>query len=107
MSERDGRTIMNVTRCLLNETNLPKTLWGEIAATAVFLINRLPHSGINGEIPYYRMFRKHAKLSFLRVIGSRAFVHVERHTSKLEEKVWEGVLVGYDSDSPTYRIYNR
>ena len=53
------------------------------------------------------MFGKHAKLYFLRVIGSRAFVHVERHTSKLEEKVWEGVLVGYDSDSPTYRIYNR
>ena len=53
------------------------------------------------------MFGKHAKLSFLRVIGSRAFVHVERHISKLEEKAWEGVLVGYDSDSPTNRIYNR
>ena len=38
VSERDGRTIMFTTRCLLNEARLPKTLWGEIASTAVFLI---------------------------------------------------------------------
>ena len=53
------------------------------------------------------MFLKHPKLGFLRTIGSRAFVHVERHQSKIEEKAWEGVLIGYDSDSPSYRIYNR
>ncbi|CAM9468301.1 unnamed protein product, partial [Sphacelaria rigidula] len=47
------------------------------------------------------------KISFLRTIGSRAFVHRERHHSKLEEKAWKGVLVGYDSDSPSYRIHNR
>ena len=36
------------------------------------------------------------------------FVHVERHIiSKLEEKAWAGVLVGYNSESPTYRFYNR
>ena len=35
------------------------------------------------------------------------FVHVERHISELEEKAWEGVLVVYDSDSPTCRLYNR
>ena len=53
------------------------------------------------------MSGKYAKPSFLRLIGSRALVHVERHISKLEEKAWEGVLVCYDSDSPTYRIFNR
>ena len=36
ISERDRRTIMDKkTRCLLNEANLPKHLWGELAATAV------------------------------------------------------------------------
>ena len=64
LSERDGRTILNVTRCLLNEANLPKTLWGEIAATAVFLINRLPHSSINGDTPYYRMSSSNRKCRF-------------------------------------------
>ncbi|CAN0003312.1 unnamed protein product [Sphacelaria rigidula] len=54
-------TILNITRCLLNEGHFPKYLWGEIAATAVFLLNRLPHSSINGETTYYRMFGKQVK----------------------------------------------
>lgn len=107
ISERDGRTIMNMTRCLLHEARLPKQLWGEIAATSVFLINRLPHKALKGDTPYYHLFGKQADLSFLRVIGSRAFVHVEGHTTKLQPKAWEGVLVGYNDDSPTFRVYNR
>ena len=51
------------------------------------------------------MFGKNTDLSFLRVIGSRAFVHEEGHRDKLDQRAWEGVLVGYNNDSPTYRIY--
>ena len=98
---------MDMTRCLLNEAHLPKPLWGEIASTAVFLVNRLPHAAIGGDTPYHRMFEKHADLSFLRIIGTRAFVHVEGYTTKLQPKAWEGVLVGYDSDRPTVRVYDR
>ena len=83
ISERDGRTIMDMTRCLLNEANFPKHLWGELAAIAVFLINRLPHKAIEGDSPYYRMFGKQADLSCLRIIGTRAFVHVEVYTTTL------------------------
>ena len=107
VSERDGRTIMNMTRCILHEAKLPKQLWGEIAATSVFLINRLPLKALKGDTPYYRMFGKQANLSFLRIIGSRAFVHIEGHVTKLQPKAWEGVLVGYNDDSPTFRVYNR
>ena len=52
------------------------------------------------------MFGKNADLSFLRVIGSRAFVHEEGHRDKLDQRAWEGVLVGYNNDSLTYRIYD-
>ena len=40
VSERDGRTVLNMTRCILIDTVRPKFLWGEICETAVFLINR-------------------------------------------------------------------
>ena len=46
ISERDGRTIMGVTRCLLRVANLPGWLWGEVCWTAVYLVNRLPHSAL-------------------------------------------------------------
>ena len=107
VSECDGRTIMDMTRCLLNEAHLPKTLWGEIASTAVFLTNRLPLAGIGGDTPFHRMFGKHADLPYFRIIGTRAFVHVEGYTTKVQPKAWEGILVGYDSDKPTFRVYDR
>ena len=42
-SERDGRIVTDMTRCLLNEADLPKHLWGELAATAVFPLSFLLH----------------------------------------------------------------
>ena len=52
------------------------------------------------------MFGENADFSFLRVIGSRAFVHEGGHRDKLDQRAWEGVLEGYNNDSPTYRIYD-
>ena len=40
-------------------------------------------------------------------IGTRAFVHVEGYTTKLQAKAWEGVIVIYDSDKPTFHMYDR
>ena len=42
VSERKNRSIMEMTRCMLHEKELPKKLWAEAANTAVFLLNRLP-----------------------------------------------------------------
>ena len=83
---------MGMTRCFFTQTGLPKRLWSELASTAVFLKNRIPHSALGSDIPYYRMFGKNADLSVLRVIGPRAFVHEEGHRDKLEQRAWEGVL---------------
>ena len=77
---------MGMTRCLLIEAHLSKPLRGELASTAVFLINRLPHTAIGGDTPYHCMFEKHADLSFSRIIGTRAFMHVEGYTTKLQPK---------------------
>eukprot|EP00752_Nemacystus_decipiens_P018047 g16180.t1 len=48
----------------------------------------------------------YAALSHLRVVGARAFVHYEHHREKLQDRAWEGRLVGYSKDSRAYRIYN-
>ena len=99
LSERDGRTIMDIARCLLNGAALPKFLWGEMTATAVFLLNRLPNKTIGGDTPYCRMFGKHADLSFLRAIGSRACVHNDGHLRKLDPRAREGVLIATTTTS--------
>ena len=93
-NERAGRTIVNIVRCLLADSGLPKFLWGELMQTAVFLSNRSPHAALNNGTPYKALYGKDAYLGHLRVIGSRAFVHHETYTKKLEHRAWEGRLVG-------------
>ena len=52
VSERKNRTIMEMTRCLLHEKNLPKELWVEAANTTVFLLNKLPTRALEKNTPF-------------------------------------------------------
>ena len=74
--------------------------------TAAYLANRTPHSALNMGTPYKTLRGKEATLQHLRTIGARAFVHIETHTKKLEDRSWEGRLCGYSQDTKAYRIYN-
>ena len=94
VSERDGGILAAMTRCLLKDSGLPPFLWGELMFTAAYLLNRVPHSALGMVTPYKKLYGKDANLSHLRVIGARAFVHVETHTKKMADKAWEGALCG-------------
>ena len=74
--------------------------------TAVDLSNRTPHAALQNGTPHKALYGKDSYLGHLRVIGSRAFVHEEVHTNKLEHRAWEGRLVGFSEESKSYRIYN-
>ena len=49
MSERVGRTLCSMVRCLLVDSGLPPKLWGELMLTAVQHSIRMPHSGLDME----------------------------------------------------------
>ncbi|KAH9699455.1 hypothetical protein KPL71_024353 [Citrus sinensis] len=52
VSERRNRFILEMTRCMLHEKNLPKQIWAEAASTAVFLQNRLPTRAVRDKTPF-------------------------------------------------------
>ena len=106
VSERDGQTLATMTRCLLKDGRFPRSLWGELLLTAVYICNRSPHSALGGATPFSKMHGKEADLTGLRVIGARAFVHHERYTKKLDDRAFEGKLCGFSYNSKAYRIYN-
>ena len=58
-NERAGRTIMNIERCLLADSGLPKFRWGERIQTAVVRSNRSPHAALNNG---YRTTRSTARM---------------------------------------------
>jgi transposase InsO family protein len=52
ISERKKRHILEVTRSLLFQMNIPKRFWSEAVCTAIHLINRLPTPVLNHKSPF-------------------------------------------------------
>lgn len=106
VSERKNRTIMEMSRCMLHEKNLPKEYWAEAANTAVFLLNRLPTKAVNGKTPYEAWYGYKPLLKNLKVFGCLCFTHVPQiKRDKLDKKAEPGVFIGYSLISKAYRVF--
>ena len=81
---------------MLADSGLPMFLWAELMFMA-FLGNRAPHSAIGMQSPYKMLHGTEPDLKLLRVIGARAFVHIETCSKHLEFKAVEGRQVGYSN----------
>lgn len=62
---------------------------------AVYIMNRLPSSVLNGKSPFQLLISKDPKLSHLRVFGCLYYVTVLPRGDKFTEKAKPAVLVGY------------
>ncbi|GBN06736.1 Retrovirus-related Pol polyprotein from transposon TNT 1-94 [Araneus ventricosus] len=105
VSERKNRTLIEMTRCLLSEANLPQRFWAEAAMTATYLQNRLPTKP-KGKTPYELWTNRKPNLSHIRVFGCKAYAYIQKQKrGKLDSKAVEGIFLGYDYRSKGYRIY--
>ncbi|KAK9702800.1 hypothetical protein QE152_g29719 [Popillia japonica] len=106
VSERRNLTLANVTRCLLIESGLPLSFWGEAITTATYVRNRCPTIANKGVTPYERFYGVNPDISHLRTFGCRAWYKIKQPKTKFEPRAEEGIMVGYSSESKAYRIYN-
>ncbi|GBN19276.1 Copia protein [Araneus ventricosus] len=105
VSERKNRTLIEMTRCLLSEANLPQRFWAETAMTATYLQNRLPTKP-KRKTPYELWTNHKPNLSHIRVFGCKAYAYIQKQKrGKLDSKAVEGIFLGYDYRSKGYRIY--
>ena len=106
VSERKNRSIMEMTRCMLHEKELPKELWAEAANTAVFLLNRLPTRVLHKKTPFEGWFGYKPDLQNLKIFGCVCFSYVPQvKRDKLDKKAEPGVFIGYSNTSKAYRIF--
>ena len=105
-AERAGAIIVTVARVIRIYAGLLKALANELICTAVRLLNVTPTKALGWRTPQEMVTGIQPDLSRLHVIGSRGFVlnkHLPRG-DKLEDRTFEGFLVGYDA-SNIYRIW--
>ena len=73
---------------------------------ASYICIRVPHSAVNMETPYKKLYGKDADLSHLKIIGARAFVRI-KNPNKLGHTSWKGMVYGFsETESNSYRIWN-
>jgi hypothetical protein len=104
VAERYNRTIIEKARCLLNEFEVPKFLWGEAVNAAVHIRNLIPKVG-QRLTPYELMFQKKPSVDHLRVFGCSAHVHIPKDQRKKTDPVsTTGMFVGYAQFSKAWRV---
>lgn len=82
-------------------------LWGEAVHTAAHIRNLIPLERLNGKTPMELWTGKKPNVSYLHIIGSKAYTLVNEKRSKFEKKSQELVLVGYAAKQKAYRVWQR
>ncbi|KAK2403406.1 putative mitochondrial protein [Trifolium repens] len=105
MAGRRNRTIMNMTRCMLKEKNLPHNFWGEAVSTACYVLNRSPTKKLN-KVQEAIWSGHTPSVKHLRVFGCLCYKHVpDQKRKKLDDKSEPMILVGYHT-AGSYKLYN-
>jgi hypothetical protein len=104
---RKNRTLLDMARTMLDEYKTPDWFWAEAINTACYSINRLYLHRILKKTSY-ELTGKKPNVSYFRVFGSKCFILVKRgRKSKFAPKAVEGFLLGYDSNTRAYRVFNK
>ena len=101
--ERKNRTLITLTRTMLDEYNTLEALWAEAINTACYASNRLFLQKFLGKTPYELLKGKKLDVSFFRVFGCKCYIYKKRqHLGKFQRRCDIGFLVGYSSKSEAY-----
>ncbi|GJR94193.1 ribonuclease H-like domain-containing protein [Tanacetum coccineum] len=101
-SERMLRTINNLIRTLLFQAHIPPSYWVEALNMAAHLLNRLPSTAINNEIPFTKLYNQTPTYEDLRVFGCLCYPHVDA-SHKLEPRSTPCIFLGYPANHRGYR----
>lgn len=106
VAERKNRTLLDVARCLLLNSSLPKTFWAEAINTANHIRNRCPTSYLNGGTPYEKWKGQIPNVGHFQIFGSEVQTLIrEPNKGKFEPRSRKGIFIGYSETSKGYRVW--
>jgi hypothetical protein len=108
VAERKNRTLIEMTRTMLDEYKTSDRFWVEAVNMACHATNRLYLHKLLNKTPYELITGNKTNVSYFRVFGSKCYVLQKRSkSSKLAPKVYECFLLGYDSNYHAYRVFKK
>ena len=107
VSKRRNKYILEMTRCMLHDKNLPKQFWTEATHTTIFLQNRLPTRAVKDQTPFEAWYGYKPSLHFLKIFGYFCFTHVSQvKRDKLDKRALTGIFIGYNSIIKAYKVFH-
>ncbi|CAJ2666407.1 unnamed protein product [Trifolium pratense] len=105
VAERRNRTLLDMVRSMLSNSNLPKSLWNEALKTAVYILNRVPSKAVP-KTPFELFKGWKPSLRHMRVWGCPSEVRIYNpQEKKLDPRTISGYFIGYAERSKGYRFY--
>jgi hypothetical protein len=106
--ERKNMMLIDMARTMLGEYKMTEQFWSEAVNTACHAINRLYLHRLLKKTSYELLTGNKPNVSYFRVFMRKCYILVKkgRH-SKFAPKVVEGFLLGYDSNTKEYRVFNK
>ncbi|KAE9016351.1 Retrovirus-related Pol polyprotein from transposon TNT 1-94 [Phytophthora fragariae] len=105
MAERVNRTLVEMTRCMLKESELDKAYWCEAMMTAVDIRNVLPNTSNPHSSPFELVFKRKPRLDHMRVFGTECYARVPKQKrKKLDDTGMQCVFLGYAKQRKAYRL---
>jgi hypothetical protein len=106
--ERKNRTLIDMATTMLGEYKTLERFWSEAINTACHTINWLNLHRLLKKTSYELLTGDKPNVSYFRVFGSKCYIIVkkDRH-SKFAPKAVEGFLLGYDSNTKAYMVFNK
>nr|GEZ60743.1 ribonuclease H-like domain-containing protein [Tanacetum cinerariifolium] len=101
-SERILRTINNLIRTLLFQAHIPPSYWVEALNMLARLLNILPSTAINNEIPFTKLYNQTPTYEDLHVFGCLCYPHVDA-SHKLEPRFTPCIFLGYPANHRGYQ----
>ena len=107
--ERKNKTLIEMARSMLCENELPKYFWAETPNTACYITNRALIRPLLKKTPYKLMNSKKPNVGHLRAFNYNCFIlnNGKEHLGKFDYKADKGIFLGYESNSSSYRIFNK
>ncbi|KAH0682508.1 hypothetical protein KY290_023330 [Solanum tuberosum] len=106
--ERKNRTLIDIARTMLIESNLPQNFWAEVVNIACYVTNMCLIRSLLKKTPYELLNNKKPKLNYLRAFGCKCFVlnNCKDDLGKFDPRS-DKVFVGYSSFIKAYRVFNK
>jgi hypothetical protein len=106
--ERKNRMLIDTVRTMMGEYKTLERFWAEALNTTCHAINRFYLHRLLKKTAYELLSGNKLDVSYFHVFGSKCYVFVKRgRHSKFAPKVVEGFLLGYDSNTKAYRVFNK